>query len=394
MMTVTELNGKPWRVLIVEDDEDDYVLTRSMLLAAKGDQAELEWAPSFKAGRTALEDGHWDAVLVDYDLGEFTGLDFIQQMQSQGIRTPAILLTGRGSLTLDIDAMKAGAADYLSKSEASALLLERTIRYAIEHRQAQEALLEAKDELERRVQERTQELSHQNILLEAEIAKRQQMQRELAEVQRRLLDRAENQRIELAQELHDGPMQELYGITYQLVNIKGEAEDQQMQTDITDCQGKLEGVIHSLRTIAGELRPPVLAPFGLEKAIRSHTRQFAEVHPGLTIRLDLMPDGQALPERVRLALFRIYQMAMTNIIRHAQASQVDVHFKIDDDSALLRIQDNGHGFEVPQSWFKFAHQGHLGLAGAAERAEAMGGTLEVQSRPGEGTLLKVVLPLT
>jgi signal transduction histidine kinase len=138
----------------------------------------------------------------------------------------------------------------------------------------------------------------------------------------------------------------------------------------------------------------VLAPFGLEKAIRSHAEQFAEIHPDITVVLDLMPDRQTLPERMRLALFRIYQMALTNVIRHAQASLVEVTFRFDNDSVLLSIQDDGCGFKLPKRWFEFAHQGHLGLAGAAERAEAMGGSLEVHSKPGEGTLIKVVLPMT
>jgi PAS domain S-box-containing protein len=260
-------------------------------------------------------------------------------------------------------------------------------------RRTSEQLRDYSEQLEARVRSRTEELSQKNIILEAEVALRQQMQREVYEVKHRLLDRAESQRTELAQELHDGPMQELYGISYQLVNIKGKTEDRELQEDITACREKLEQTINSLRSMAGELRPPVLAPFGLEKAIRSHAEQFAEIHPDLSIILDLMPDKQALPERMRLALFRIYQTALTNVIRHAQASEVVVRFHFDSNSVLLSIQDDGRGFEVPKRWFMFAHLGHLGLAGAAERAEAMGGSLEVQSKLREGTVIKVILPI-
>lgn len=385
------MEGQPWRILMVEDDDDDYALTRAMLAESEQSRIELHWAPSYNSGLAAVEKNGWHAVLVDYDLGEFTGLDFIRELQDRGCRIPAILLTGRGSYTVDVGAMKAGAADYLSKAEINSPLLERTIRFAIERQQVQEALIEAKDELELRVQERTQELRQKNATLETEISHRQQVQRELAEVQRRLLDRTEKERLELAQELHDGPMQELYGLIFQLVDIKDRSEDNTLLKDITACLVRMEQVVKSLRTMAGELRPPTLAPYGLEMAIRSHAGQFAAAHPSLSILLELTPDHQSLPELVRLALFRIYQIALTNVIRHAQASKVEVGFSIDEESAELWVKDDGCGFQVPESWFEFAHRGHLGLAGAAERAEAIGGVFEVLSKPGEGTVLKVGL---
>jgi signal transduction histidine kinase len=388
-----ELEKQAWRILLVEDDEDDYILTRNMLRSEKYGQVALKWASSFKSGLAVLDDGRWDVVLVDHDLGEFTGVDFIREMQERGCRIPAIMLTGRGNYAVDVGAMKAGAADYLSKKEANASLLERAIRYAIERHQAREALLEAKGELEMRVQERTAEISRKNTTLEAEVALRRQMERELAEVQRRLLDRAESERHELAQELHDDPMQELYGLIYQLQHVKGKTEDREIQEEISACERRLKKAIHSLRTLAAELRPPTLAPFGLEKAIRSHAERFAEVHPDLAIDLDLMSDKQSLPERARVALFRIYQTALTNVVRHAQASQVEVRFLIDGKSAVLWVKDDGRGFQVPGRWFEFAHQGHLGLVGAAERAEALGGQLEVRSQPGAGTAIKVIIPL-
>jgi PAS domain S-box-containing protein len=82
--------------------------------------------------------------------------------------------------------------------------------------------------------------------------------------------------------------------------------------------------------------------------------------------------GKTLPERLRLALFRIYQVALTNVIRHAQASRVDVRFHFDAERVVLEIQDDGRGFVLPGRWIEFAREGHLGLVGAAERAESVG----------------------
>ena len=86
---------------------------------------------------------------------------------------------------------------------------------------------------------------------------------------------------------------------------------------------------------------------------------------------------------MRLALFRVFQQSLTNVLRHAEATEVQVRFSFDAEEAHLEISDNGKGFEVPANWIEFVRQGHYGLAGAAERVSALGGTLTVESRTGE-----------
>jgi signal transduction histidine kinase len=115
-------------------------------------------------------------------------------------------------------------------------------------------------------------------------------------------------------------------------------------------------------------------------------------YPDLNLSLELMPDGATLPERVRLALFRIYQAALSNVTRHAQASEVTVRLILTDEEVTLEVHDDGVGFEVPERWIGLVRQGQYGLVGAAERAEAIGGRLQVSSFPGEGTLLRTVVP--
>ena len=82
-----------------------------------------------------------------------------------------------------------------------------------------------------------------------------------------------------------------------------------------------------------------------------------------------------------MTLFRVFQQSMMNIVRHAEASEVQVRFTLDAEEARLEVADNGKGFEVPPNWIKFARQGHYGLAGAAERVSALGGLLIVESEP-------------
>jgi PAS domain S-box-containing protein len=225
-----------------------------------------------------------------------------------------------------------------------------------------------------------------------DITERKQMEAELAEVRHRLMESKEAERLRLAQELHDGPLQDLYGMSYRLIELGEVLPDEGSLRQMVATQATLQQVIERLRALSIELRPPALAPFGLERAIHSHAEDFQTAHPELKIQLDVMSDGQMLPERVRLALFRVYQQAMNNVIRHAQASLVSIHFALDAEQIVLEIQDDGCGFPVPRHWIELARQGHLGLVGAAERAEALGGRLEIESTPGEGTSIRVVVP--
>ena len=218
-----------------------------------------------------------------------------------------------------------------------------------------------------------------------------QMEADLVELQRRLMEGRDDERLRLAQDLHDGPVQELYGLTYNLKALDVALQNGYTK-QISEMQASMQQVINTLRTICGELRPPTLAPFGLEKAIHSHAEAFQEKYPQLSIHLELMPDGQMLTERVRLALFRIYQQMLINVVRHAQANNVLIRLVLEPDQVILEIQDDGKGFEVPTRWIDLARQGHLGLVGAFERAGTIGGQFKIESAPGNGTLVKVSVP--
>jgi signal transduction histidine kinase len=225
-----------------------------------------------------------------------------------------------------------------------------------------------------------------------DITRRKRMASELVEVRRRLAASQEAERLHLAQELHDGPIQDLYGLSYQLNHLEQALAEESDLSYLASAQQTVLQTTRTLREICYDLRPPTLAPFGLEVAIRSHTDQFREVHPELDIELSLMPDGQTIPQQMRLSLFRIYQQALSNVMRHAGARRVMVRFEFQGEEMLLEIRDDGRGFNVPERWVTFARLGHLGLVGTAERVDALGGRLEVVSAPGQGTIVRVVVP--
>ena len=132
----------PVRVLLVEDDEDDFVLTRDMLSDAGPNMFELEWVDSFEAGAEALKADRHDICLVDYRLGAANGFDLLRLAEDIGCTIPIVMLTGQSQDETDQQALRLGAADYLVKGEIQAPLLARSIRYAIEHGRNQKRLLD------------------------------------------------------------------------------------------------------------------------------------------------------------------------------------------------------------------------------------------------------------
>jgi FixJ family two-component response regulator len=121
-------------ILLVEDDADDYVITRDLLSEIEDIVFELDWVSSYDAALEEIKRDHHDVYLLDYRLGAHNGLDLLKQAIANGCKAPMILLTGQGDREVDIEAMNAGADEYLVKGRIDSLHLERSIRYAFERR--------------------------------------------------------------------------------------------------------------------------------------------------------------------------------------------------------------------------------------------------------------------
>ncbi|MGH9419790.1 MAG: putative bifunctional diguanylate cyclase/phosphodiesterase, partial [Thermoanaerobaculia bacterium] len=132
-------------VLLIEDDEDDYVLTRDLLSDSRRTRFSLDWVTSFDEAVNTIARGQHDVYLVDYRLGQHDGLEVLREARAAGCQRPIILLTGQGDGEVDIAAMKAGAADYLVKGQIDAQILERSIRYSLEQNRTLEALRESEE---------------------------------------------------------------------------------------------------------------------------------------------------------------------------------------------------------------------------------------------------------
>ena len=133
----------PIRVLLVDDDEDEHIIVGDLLGSAHWEEFDLTWVSSYADGLESILSERFDVCLVDYRLGEHTGLDLLAEVTAKLSHTQIILLTGEGDRKIDVTATKAGAADFLVKGELTAALLERAIRYAVERGRTLKALREA-----------------------------------------------------------------------------------------------------------------------------------------------------------------------------------------------------------------------------------------------------------
>jgi len=133
------------RILLVEDDEDDFVLTRDLLADCRRTSFALDWLPSFDDARAAIDRKEHDLYLIDYRLGQHDGLELLRHARASRVTAPLILLTGQDDGDIDLAAMKEGAADYLVKGQIDAPLLERSIRYALEQNRTLRALRESEE---------------------------------------------------------------------------------------------------------------------------------------------------------------------------------------------------------------------------------------------------------
>jgi len=131
----------------VDDDEDYFVITRDLLTESDSYSFAIKWISTFEAAVEQIRTASYDLFLFDYRLGKDNGLDLLKEVIAKGVRTPVIMLTGQGDKDIDLEAMRRGAADYLVKGKIDAGLLERSIRYALEHNKTLEQLRASRDSL-------------------------------------------------------------------------------------------------------------------------------------------------------------------------------------------------------------------------------------------------------
>lgn len=218
------------------------------------------------------------------------------------------------------------------------------------------------------------------------------MQKKLRHLARQVLLAQEEERREISRELHDEVVQTLVGINVQLAALGNAASigTRNLKAKIALTQKLVEKSVNAVHQFARELRPAVLDDLGLIPALRLYLKAFA-VRKGLKIRFTAFSGVEGLNNAKRTVIYRVAQEALTNVARHARATQVSMVISQLPAAVRMEVHDNGKSFQVPQALSAKTNQ-RLGLLGMRERVEMVGGTLLITSAPGEGTTVCADIP--
>jgi signal transduction histidine kinase len=230
-------------------------------------------------------------------------------------------------------------------------------------------------------------------LQEARLHEAQQREALRGELFRRVVAAQESERQRIARDLHDETGQALTAVGLGLRGLADKVgpRNKPAAETLRRLQTLTADSLRELQRIISDLRPAHLDDLGLGAAVRWYAGRLEEL-TSLTVHVEIQGEERTLDEAVRITIFRLIQEALNNIIKHAQASYVDVGLTFNDNAARIRVRDNGIGFDLALVRLSRAGRASLGLAGMEERAALLGGEVEIQSQPGYGTEIEAVIP--
>ena len=216
---------------------------------------------------------------------------------------------------------------------------------------------------------------------------------QLEELTRETLTAREEERLRLARELHDGPLQSVMAVHRSLASLIDHPRTDALDA-LSQAQMLAQTAADELRQVSRALRPPILDDLGAVAAIEAEAMAFQR-RSGIATVVAVASDasGRRLSPEREIALLRICQEALRNVERHAHASGATLSIDVPHDADFrVRIEDDGVGMDVAQDRLTLVARGHLGLIGMEERVRAVGGTLSVERLPDAGTRVEVLLP--
>ncbi len=263
-------------------------------------------------------------------------------------------------------------------------LRQRAVELAASNRRLKKEIIQRKavEEALRKSEQHYSELLQQS----------RQMQEQLRHLSHQLLSAQEEERKTISRELHDEIAQTLTGINVQLGSLKAAAtlDIKDLQNRITGTQRLVEQSVKIVHKFARDLRPSVLDDLGLIPALHSFVKSFSQ-RTHIRIRLRVFAGVEQLDPAKRTMLYRVAQEALTNVGRHAHASQVEMCIEKLPDCVHMQIKDDGKSFSV-ERMLRSKRINRLGLLGMRERVEMVGGHFDIQSAPGKGTTVEVQIP--
>ena len=349
------------RILSLEDDPTDAELIRRAL---KHGGLLFSWrqVDNEKDFTHELDRFSPDLILSDYSMPSFDGYSALALARVKCPDVPFIFVTGTLGEEVAIETLKKGATDYVLKHRLTRLVPSV-------HR----AMREARERAERKRAEEQLRRSH----------------RQLRALSMYLQDVREEERIRIAREVHDELGQALTGLKLQLTWVASRMPERPrtLREKARLIADRIDETIHAVRRIATELRPGVLDSAGLLAAVEWQAHEF-EKETGIRCRVTSLLRETIWDQDLNTAFFRIFQETLTNIIRHANATRVDVRLSETRDEFVLEVRDNGRGISESD----IHNTKSIGLLGMRERAALVGGHVHFHGDPGKGTTVTVRIP--
>jgi len=475
-------------VLIIEDNRGDARLVQEALKGATAPSFTVEWVDRLSIGLARLAEGGIDVLLLDLGLPDSQGLEALALIRALAPTVPVVVLSGAGDEQFAVEAVQAGAQDYLVKTRADYKLLARSLRYAIQRKRAADALRESEERLrlavtaaneaiweydpvnglrwnkaydepsvgatetgsftelcvwrihpedrekvstnfvqalegqatswdaEYRLERAVGEWSHVHdravitrdssgkvtrvvgAMLDVTDLKRteealQESNQRLHRLSRDLLRAQDYERRRIARELHDSTAQLLAALMISLSRLQepGLKPDRQRQA-LSEANELAAACSAEIRTVTCLLHPPLLDEVGLPTALQSYAQGFNQ-RTGIQVEIKIPPGFGRLGSELEATLFRIVQEGLANVHKHSGSQLAVVRLERDRHEVRLVLQDRGRG--LPKALRKeakgFVRFG-IGIVGMRERAEQLGGRLELTSND-IGAKLTVTLPL-
>ena len=319
----------------------------------------------------------------------------MERIRSSGVSE----MTGR---SVEFTALKKGEVEFpieLSLSswrQSGDVFFTGIIRDITERKRGEKELQKARNGLERRVEERTAELSESNRLLRQQISERERAEEALRESEKavrylasRLLETQESERKRVARDIHDTLGSSLAAVKFRLERFLSEPE---MSPSIEDAVTMIQHTMEEARRIQLALHPSMLDDLGILSTLSWFIREFCKTYPHIGIESKMEIKEKEVPKALKTVIYRIMQEAFNNIAKHSKADRVRLALRAVDGMIEFAIEDNGAGFDANLRGLSRNSRGGLGLSSMKERAEIAGGSVVIWSEPGKGTAIRATWP--
>ena len=355
------MESKPIQLLLVEDEESHAELV-CRVFASQSDWAHLTVARSLGEARACIAAEKPDLVITDLRLPDGIGTELLAAGREE-LAYPVVIMTGHGAEQIAVEALKAGALDYVVKSATTLLDMPHVAERAL------------------------REWGH--------LTQRKQAEEALQALSRQLLQIQENERHHIARELHEEICQSLSVLKIYVQNAQETPNAAILTTSLTQSLTIIDRMLVQVRDLSLGLRPSLLDDLGLIDAIQWYLKRHIQPTEIEVQLLATRIEPRPIPE-VEISCFRVAQEALTNVLQHAQASHLRVEIRPDrnDQRLHLLIQDNGLGFDVASVKEQAIRGASAGLLSMQERVQLVGGTLTIKSIAQHGTTIHACFPLS